>query len=72
MSNKTFRRGQLVTFLFGTRPTQGVVKEDRGPIGLKGRVLCLIEFRLEGGDHASHIELPAERLTEVAAPVTTE
>jgi hypothetical protein len=47
MSKKTFRTGQLVTFKYGARAVQGVIKEDRGPIGMKGRVLYLVEFRPE-------------------------
>ena len=46
MSKQTFRSGQLVTFNYGSRSVQGVVKEDRGPIGMKGRVLNLVEFVL--------------------------
>jgi len=66
MNKKTFRTGQLVTFKYGTRFVQGVVKEDRGPIGMKGRVLYLIEFRPEAqSPYVSHIELPADQLREV-------
>ncbi len=66
MSKKTFRVGQLVTFKYGTRSVQGLVKEDRGPIGMKGRVLYLVEFRPEPpSPHVSHIELPADQLKEV-------
>ena len=52
---------------------QGVVKEDRGPIGMKGRVLYLVEFR-PGADSpdVSRIELPAERLREVKGAVSVE
>jgi hypothetical protein len=73
MSKQTFRVGQLVTFQHGTRSVQGVIKEDRGPIGRKGRVLYLIEFRREAGSpDVSRIELPAERLKEVEDRVSTE
>lgn len=65
MSKKTFRTGQLVTFEYGTRSVQGVVKEDRGPIGMKGRVLYLVEFRPEAqSPNVSRIELPADQLKE--------
>jgi hypothetical protein len=73
MSKKKFRPGQQVTFQFNTRSVQGVVKEDRGPIGMKGRTLYLIEFRLEGEwPEVSRIELPADRLTEVEGAVSFE
>jgi hypothetical protein len=73
MSKKTFRTGQLVTFKFGTRSVQGVVKEDRGPIGMKGRVLYLVEFRPETqSPYVSHIELPADQLKEVESTISSE
>jgi hypothetical protein len=73
MSKQTFRNGQLVTFKYGSRLVQGVVKEDRGPIGMKGRVLYLVEFRPEGqSPYVSHIELPADRLKEVEGTVSLE
>jgi hypothetical protein len=73
MSKKTFRKGQLVTFNYGTRPIEGVVKEDRGPIGMKGRVLYLVEFRPEPqSPYVSHIELPADRLKELEGSVSLE
>ena len=71
MSKKIFRRGQQVTFKYGTRSVQGIVKEDRGPIGMKGRVLYLVEFRPEvQSPDVSHIELPADRLEEVEGAVS--
>jgi hypothetical protein len=73
MSKKTFRPGKLVTFQYGTRSVQGVIKEDRGPIGVKGRVLYLVEFRPEGqSPYVSHIELPADQLKEVEDAVSLE
>ncbi len=73
MSKKTFRTGQRVTFKYGTRSVQGVVKEDRGPIGMKGRVLYLVEFRPEAqSPYVSHIELPADQLKEVEGAVSFE
>jgi hypothetical protein len=73
MSKQVFRSGQLVTFKFGSRSVQGVVKEDRGPIGMKGRVLYLIESRPEGqSPYVSHNELPADRLKEVESTVSLE
>lgn len=73
MSKQTFQVGQLVTFKHGTRDVQGVIKEDRGPIGMKGRVLYLIEFRRETeSPYMSHIELPAERLKKVERTVSRQ
>ncbi len=63
MPERKFRRGDRVKFRFVTRFVEGVVKEDRGPIGINGRRLYRVEFRI--GPHvesSSHIELPAERL----------
>lgn len=66
MPEPRFRRGDLVSFRFGTRSLQGKVKEDRGPIGIKGRHLYLVEFRLERESVSpSLVELPAEELEAV-------
>ncbi len=73
MSKQTFHNGQLVTFKYGSRSVQGVVKEDRGPIGMKGRVLYLVEFRPEPqAPDVSRIELPADQLKEVEGPNSFE
>lgn len=73
MSKKTFRPGQQVTFKYGTRSVQGVVKEDRGPIGVKGRVLYLVEFPPEAESRfVSHIELPADQLKEAESTVSLD
>lgn len=62
MSEKrAFRVGNNVRFLFGPNKVRGVIKEDRGPIGLGGRRLYLIQFSLEP-DHPMNIELPAEEM----------
>lgn len=73
MAEIKFRRGDRVKFRFNTSPAEGLVKEDRGPIGIGGRRLYLVEFLL--GPHAespSHIELPAERLELVPDAVSKE
>ncbi len=71
MSKPTFQVGQRVNFKFGTRDMQGVVKEDRGPIGMKGRVLYRIEFRFDAeAPDLSYIELPADRLTKVERTIS--
>jgi hypothetical protein len=61
MSETHFRKGDRVQFQFVSRHVQGVVKEDRGPIGINGRRLCLISFPLESTSPTlAEIELPAE------------
>jgi hypothetical protein len=63
MSERRFKKGDVVKFQAGLRTIQGVVKEDRGPIGLKGRHLYLIEFGPTlHADAPSLIELPAVEL----------
>ena len=62
------RKGDLVTFRFGVRTIQGTVKEDRGPIGIRGRHLYLVEFRPEAHSASlSQVELPAEELQSVGS-----
>ena len=47
-------------FQFGIYAVQGVVKEDRGPIGIKGRRLYAVKFPFgDRLDPPSLIELPA-------------
>lgn len=66
MSNSRIRNGDLVRFKLGTRSVQGEVKEDRGPIGVQGRHLYLVEFRPEAQSPTlSQIELPADELQAV-------
>ena len=66
MSNSRIRKGDLVRFQLGTRSVQGEVKEDRGPIGVRGRHLYLVEFRPETQSPTlSQIELPADELQAV-------
>ncbi|HTU92783.1 MAG TPA: hypothetical protein VMF69_22065 [Gemmataceae bacterium] len=63
MPETKFRKGDRVRFRFVTRFVEGVVKEDRGPIGIKGRHLYLVEFLPESyAESPFHIELPAEDL----------
>jgi hypothetical protein len=73
MPERGFRKGDLVRFRLATRSIQGVVKEDRGPIGIKGRHLYLVEFCPEPQSGVlSLIELPADHLQPVQATVSTE
>jgi hypothetical protein len=66
MPETRFGRGDQVKFSFGTRSVRGVVTEDRGPIGVGGRRLYVVEFRPEPQSQStSHIELPADQLQRV-------
>jgi hypothetical protein len=60
MSERQVRKGDCVQFQYLNRVLQGVVKEDRGPIGIKGRHLYLVEFRHGPEAPISQAELPAE------------
>lgn len=71
MPKTSFRRGDQVCFRLGTRTVHGNVKEDRGPIGVKGRHLYLVEFHPESlSESTAVIELPADelQLAPVAIP----
>ena len=73
MSERKYRKGDRVRFRFVTRFLEGVVKEDRGPIGINGRHLYRVEFRL--GPHvegSSHIELPAAELQLIPNAVSKD
>ena len=59
--NTVFHVGNTVRFKFGPNRASGVIKEDRGPIGIGGRRLYLIQFSLEPG-FPFLIELPASEL----------
>lgn len=68
-----FRKGNRVKFRFGIYSVEGLVKEDRGPIGIGGRNLYLVEFRLGPYvESPSQIELPAERLQLIQDAVPKE
>jgi hypothetical protein len=58
-SDNEIRVGMSVEFAFGPQNVIGVVKEDRGNIGVGGRRLFLIKFEMYPGDNESQIELPA-------------
>lgn len=73
MPETRFRKGDLVRFRLGTRSVQGEVKEDRGPIGVKGRHLYLVEFRPEPQSASlSQVELPADQLQAVRDTISME
>ena len=71
MPETQFRKGDRVKFKLGTRSVRGLVKEDRGPIGIKGRRLYLVEFPAEPPS-PSQIELPADRLQRVHGRVAAK
>jgi hypothetical protein len=72
MPESRFRIGDIVGFKFGIHDVQGEIKEDRGPIGIKGRNLYLIEFLMSPqSESSSLIELPADRLELVKKPIST-
>jgi hypothetical protein len=64
MRKTRYRKGDRVRFRLPTHSVQGFVKEDRGPIGIKGRHLYLVEFPAEPGS-PHQVELPAEELEAV-------
>jgi hypothetical protein len=70
MAEKRFREGDRVKFQYGLRWVEGVVKEDVGPIGVKGRHLYLVVFKAEPLS-PSEIELPAEDLEPVTDSVSS-
>jgi hypothetical protein len=70
MSGKTtIHIGDLVQFRYGRSKVIGTVKEDRGPIGVKGRHLYLIYFSPEP-EYSSQIELPADQIELVKGTVS--
>lgn len=72
MPQTSFRRGDHVCFRLGTRTVQGSVKEDRGPIGVKGRHLYLVEFHPESlSESLAVIELPADELQSMPDAIST-
>jgi hypothetical protein len=73
MSERRFRKGDVVEFDHGIYHVQGVVKEDRGPIGIGGRRLYLIEYRRGPKSESVHeTELPAERPQLVNGAASTK
>ncbi len=70
MAETRFAKGDRVTFEWGLRFVQGVIKEDRGPIGVRGRRLYLIEFPLDSlSESIGEIELPADEFQLIRDPV---
>jgi hypothetical protein len=57
-----FKKGDLVSFIFGNGSVTGQIVEDRGCLGIGGRRLYGIKFEINPGDQA-YIEVPEEELT---------
>src|SRR5437016_5519167 len=68
MPEVRFHKGDRVRFKLGTRWIRGLVKEDRGPIGIRGRRLYLVEFPAEP-QSPSQVELPASEMEAVRGSV---
>ena len=66
MSSKAIHVGDYVKINFGGNFLFGRIKEDRGPIGVKGRRLYGIIMDMGEGE-SSYIEMPAEEF-EVIKP----
>jgi hypothetical protein len=64
MPEVRFHKGDRVKFKLATRWVRGVVKEDRGPIGIGGRRLYLVEFPADP-ESPSRVELPAAEMEPV-------
>ncbi len=54
---RTLRVGDRVRFQFGIETVEGVIVEDRGPLGVGGRRIWAIEFPFNLGEPGV-IELP--------------
>lgn len=73
MAEARYRRGDRVRFRWGHGRVEGVVKEDRGPIGVNGRRLYGVNFRMGAeAEEVSYIELPAAELEPAGDPVSAE
>jgi hypothetical protein len=66
VAEQHFRAGDRVRFPFGAGKVTGLVKEDRGPIGVGGRHLFLIQLPFDD-EYPSFVELPGEDL-ELVGP----
>jgi hypothetical protein len=61
-SRPLFKKGDTVTFLYGSGSVSGQVVEDRGCLGIGGRRLYGIRFEINPGNQG-YIEMPEEELT---------
>jgi hypothetical protein len=61
----SFRVGDRIRFTYGVTPVEGVIVEDRGHIGVGGRRLWRIWFRLDEYNEY-HAELPEALIERVS------
>jgi hypothetical protein len=67
MKEQQVRIGSRVRFRMGVSDFEGQVREDRGPLGIKGRHLYLVAFDMGiSDDGPAQVELPAVALELVA------
>jgi hypothetical protein len=72
MSKRKPKVGDVVRFKRGIDTVEGVIREDRGPLGIGGRHLFDIEFHIGLDDEPNRfIELPAVDFELVEHPVST-
>ena len=69
-AERKYRKGDRVQFWLVTRWVDGVVTEDRGPIGVGGRRLYTVDFRFSDSPEPRYVELPAEDLRPAPVPAT--
>ncbi len=65
-SERKFRVGDIVRFVFGVTKVEGTIIEDRGPIGVGGRRLYRIRFQFQLDEEPMYIELPAADIEPVS------
>ena len=61
---KPLKRGDHVRIQFGYAPVEGIITEERGPIGIGGRRLYTVEFEF-GVEEPYRIDLPADEIDVV-------
>jgi hypothetical protein len=61
-----YAEGDRVRFLWGVTPTEGVIIEDRGNLGVGGRRLYRVRAEMGSDSPPLDITLPAEDLSLVA------
>jgi hypothetical protein len=66
MEHSAIRIGDRVRFALGAGTATGVVREDRGPIGVGCRRLFLIQYPIDA-ESPIYLELPAKDLELVTS-----
>jgi hypothetical protein len=61
-----FGEGDRVRLLWGVTPVEGIIVEDRGNLGVRGRRLYRVRVRLDDITEPIETSLPADDLTLVA------